>query len=293
MDAAGKTLLYASEPFSEAVSISAVGPNGLTPTGNLTFSGFLPVGLAVDASQNLYVPLVPVQSQQGQLDVFPRGAKKPSKVYTKGLTLPEVAAVDSHGTLYVGNFSNTSGDCTIVEYANGSMKPTAVITGIPGCLDGVAVDPSGNLYVTYLHYPKSGGTDSDVLKYAPGSTKGVRLNLKAPGGNLFWNVAVDDKGDVVVSNVQEVGTINQVLVFPRGSTRPAHTVQYGLGWYPNYFALQGDRFYTLAYMVNEMPAGTIPNGEPAEFDFPSGREHFVESPKLLTPGYYFGYAVSP
>jgi NHL repeat len=292
-DAGRKSLIYASEPFGEAVSISAIGPKGLTPVGNLTFSGFLPVGLAVDASQNLYVALIPTQSQNGQVDVFPRGAKQPSKVYTDGLTQPEDVAVDSGGTVYVANFSNTSGDCTIVEYAKGSMKPTRVITGIPGCLDAVAVDSSRNLYATFVYYPASGGVVSDVLKYAPGSNKGVRLNLTAPGGNLFWNVAVDDKGDIVVANVQEVGTVNQILVFPRGSRRPAHAVQYGFGWYPLYFALQGTRFYTLAYMVNEFPPGAIPYGEPAVFDYPSGRERFVESPKLLNPGYYFGYAVSP
>jgi hypothetical protein len=290
--AGGKTLVYASEPLNELVSVSAVGSTGLTPVGTLSFTGFLPIGLAVDAAQNLYVPLVPLQGQGGQVDVFPRGAKQPSKVYTNGLTQPEDVAVDSRGTVYVGNFSDTSDQCTIVEYAKGSMNPTAVITGNPGCLNAVAVDASRNLYATFVDYPTSGGTVSDVLKYAAGSTHGVRMNLQAPGGNLFWNVAVDGKGDVVVANVQEIGTVNQLLVFPSGSTRPAHTVQYGLGWYPNYFALDGDRFFTLAYMVNELPPGAPPNGEPAEFAYPSGHERLVESPKLLDPGYYFGYAVS-
>jgi hypothetical protein len=289
----GKTLLYASEPFDGAVSILSVGPKGLTPVGNLTFNSYLPIGIAVDASQNLYVPLVPLAGEQGAVDVFPRGATKPSRVYTKGLAQPEYVTVDSQGTVYVANFSDTSGDCTVVEYAKHSMKPTDVISGIPGCIDGMTVDSSLNLYVTYVAYPSSGGVQSDVLKYAPGSKRGAPLNLKAPGGNLFWGVAVGAKNDIIVMNDQEIGTINQILVFPSGSTSPTKTVQYGLGWYPEYFALQGDRFFAPAFMVNELAPGVVPSGEPAEFAFPGGRELLVESPKLLNPGYYFGYAVSP
>ena len=293
MTSSGKTFLYASEPFNGAVSILSVDSKGLRVVGNLAFNSFLPIGVAVDASQNLYVSLVPLAGQQGAVDVFPRGATKPSRIYTKGLTQAEYVTVDSQGTVYVANFSDSSGGCSVVEYAKHSMKPTAVITGIPGCIDGLTVDSSENLYVTYVAYPSSGGIQSDVLKFTPGSKNGVALDLKAPGGNLFWGVAIDAKNDVVVMNDLEIGTVNQILVFPSGSTRPKQTLQYGLGWYPEEFALRGNRLFAPAFMVNELPPGAVPNGEPAEFDFPSGRELLVESPKLLNPGYYFGYAVSP
>ena len=178
---ARETLLYASEPFSGEVSISSVDSKGLRAVGNLAFNSFLPVGVAVDASQNLYVSLVPLAGQQGAVDVFPRGATKPSKVYTKGLTQAEYVTVDSQGTVYVANLSDSSGGCSVVEYAKHSMKPTAVITGIPGCIDGLTVDSSENLYVTYVAYPNSGGVQSNILKFTPGSKNGITLNLKAPG----------------------------------------------------------------------------------------------------------------
>ena len=73
-------------------------------------------------------------------------------------------------------------------------------------------------------------------------------------------------------NDQEIGTVNQILVFPSGSTKPKQTVQYGLGWYPEEFALWGNHLFAPAFMVNELPPGVVPSGEPAEFDFPSGRE---------------------
>ena len=87
----------------------------------------------------------------------------------------------------------------MLEYAKGSMKPTAVITDVPGCPNGVAVDSSSNLYVTFIYYPPSGPWQTDVMKYAPGSTNGTRLNLQAPGRNDFYGIAADSKGQVAVA----------------------------------------------------------------------------------------------
>ncbi|MBV8531833.1 MAG: hypothetical protein JO104_10980 [Candidatus Eremiobacteraeota bacterium] len=286
----GKTLLYAAEPFAGIISVSTVSANKLTPSGELSFSGAIPFELAAD-SKNLYVGLLN-PSGPSSVEVFPRGATKPSKIYTDGITGPLDVAIDAHGTLYVANFVSSS-SCNVLEYAKGSMKPTATITDVPGCPNGVAVDSASNLYVTYIYYPTGKPWQTDVLKYARGSTSGVRLNLKAPGRNDFYGLAVDAKGDVLVANEQEDGMLYQILIFPAGSHAPTNALQYGDGWFPLFFALDEDRLFAPAYLEQGTASLMTLGDVPAEFDYPSGRERIVESPKLLAPGFVFSFAVSP
>src|SRR5262249_13170510 len=151
--------------------------------------------------------------------------------------------------------------------------PTAVITDVPGCPNGVATDTSGNLYVSYYVYPNSGGLQSDVMKYAPGSTKGNALKLSVPGGALLWHPGIDANGDLAVTNIQADDTLAQILVFKNGSKTPTQTIQDGFGWQPIYFAIHGNRLFTGCF--EQIPLGN----EPAEFAYPSGREQFVMSPK--------------
>jgi hypothetical protein len=244
----------------------------------------------VDSSKNLYVSVFKV-SGSPSVEVFAPGSITPSKVYTDGIVGPIDLAVDLHGTLYVANVSG-SGICNVVEYAKGSMKPTAAITNLPGCPDGVATDLDSNLYVSYTYYPPTGPWQTDVVKFARGSTKGARLHLKAPGLNYFYGIAVDSKGDVVVANSQEVGAISQILIFPHGSHNPTRSVQYGDGWSPLYFALDGDRLFAPAYLEQGTTSLLTIGDEPAEFEYPSGSERFVENPKLAAPGFFFAFAIS-
>ncbi|MBV8198174.1 MAG: hypothetical protein JO263_08560 [Candidatus Eremiobacteraeota bacterium] len=289
--AAGKTLLYASEPFVSAVSISTVTAKALAPSGQLTFNGALPFGMAVDSAKNLYVAVLSSSGPQS-VEVFPRGATKPSKIYTDGITGPLDVAVDARGTLYVANFvSSTS--CNVLEYAKGSMKPTAVITDVPGCPNGVAVDSDSNLYVTFIYYPQGQPWITDVMKYGPGATKGTRLQLSASPYSDFYGIAVDAKGNLVVANSLEVGTIDQILVYPPGSHRPAASAQYGDGWFALFFALAGNRLFAPAYLEQGTGSLMTLGDVPAEFDYPSMRQRLVENPKLAGTAFYFGFALSP
>jgi hypothetical protein len=288
---AGQTLLYVSEPFASAVSVSTVGTNAITPSGELTFDGAIPFSLAVGPSKSLYVAVLDA-SGPPSVEVFPRGSTKPSKTYTDGVTGPLDVAVDARGTLYVANFVSSS-SCNVLEYANGSMKPTAVITDVPGCPNGVAVDANSNLYVTFIYYPPTGPWQTDVMKYARGSTKGTRLNLKAPGRNDFYGIAVDGKGDLLIGNEAQVGMLYQILIFPRGAHAPASEIAYGDGWFPLFFTLAGNRIFAPAYLEQGTGSLMTIGDEPAEFDYPSGRERVVESPKLVDPEFYYGFAVSP
>jgi sugar lactone lactonase YvrE len=288
---AGQTLLYVSEPFGSAVSISTVGANAITQSGELTFDGAIPFSLAVGPSKNLYVALLN-PSGPPSVEVFPRGSTKPSKVYTDGVTGPLDVAVDPHGTLYVANFVSSS-TCNVLEYAKGSLKPTAVITDVPGCPNGVAVDASSNLYVTYIYYPATGPWQTGVMRYARGSTKGTRLNLKASGRNDFYGIAVDAKGNLVIANEAQDGMLYQILIFPRGSRAPAGGMAYGDGWFPLFFTLDGNRLFAPAYLEQGTASLMTIGDEPAEFDYPGGRERLVESPTLADPAFYYAFAISP
>jgi hypothetical protein len=299
-----QTLLYVSQLVSSSVGIYAVGAKGFKTAGTLTLgSGSYPLGLTVDGSQNLYVAISTLGgSGTPSVDVFPRGATQPSKVYTDGLTGPIDVAVDRHGTLYVANLANPGGGgCgqssgpggSVVEYANGSSTPTATITDFPGCPNGVAVDSKSNLYLTYIYYPASGFVQSDVRKYAYQSTKGEELNLQVSGGPFMGGIAVTPKGDIVVENSQADATLNQILTFPSGSKTPSSTIQYGgVGWGTGfkYFALLGNRIFAPAYIAESL--SFIAN-TPAEFDYSSGRQRFAESPADTSAPISYGFAASP
>jgi hypothetical protein len=298
---AGKTLLYASEPYISTVSVSVVGAKGLAPIGQLTFNGELPLSMAVDSSKNVYVALLNPNGPQN-IEVFPRGSTKPSRTYTNGIGGALNIAIDSHDTLYVANFVG-SNSCNVLEYAKGSMKPTRTITDVPGCPNGVGVDANANLYVTYIYYPPTGPWQTDVMKYAAGSTTGTRLHLKSPGPGLsvFYGVTGAANGDVVVGSLHEGYAFDQILTYHPGSQTPASRIEYGNDWYPLFFALAGDRLFAPAFLEQGGAASAgilsffdlIIGDVPAEFAYPSGRELLVESPVKLTPGFYYAYAISP
>jgi hypothetical protein len=298
-----QTLIYASQPFSGVVTISALTAKGLKPVGELSLpSGGFPLGLTVDASQNLYVAISPAGSGAASVAVYPRGATTPSEIFTSGLSGPVDVAVDRHGTLYVANLANPDGGgCgqgsgpggSVVEYAKGSTTPTRTIADFPGCPSAVAIDSNANLYLTYIYYPASGFTQSDVRKYPYQSVHGKALHLHVPGGSLFGGVAVNPAGDVVVENVQDDATLNQILTFAQGSGRPMRRIQYGGdGWGTGFkfFALLGHRLFAPAYVVESF--GYVVTTL-AEFEYPSGREVFVQNPALASLPFAYGIAVSP
>jgi hypothetical protein len=299
-----QTLIYTSQTFSSVVTISALTAQGLKPAGQLALpSGGFPLGLTVDASQNLYVAISPLGSVGvASVAVYTRGATKPSEVYTSGLTGPIDVAVDRYGTLYVANLTNPSGGgCgqgsgpggSVVEYAKGSTTPTRTITDFLGCPNAVAVDSNANLYLTYIYYPSSGFAQSDVRKYPDKSIDGKALHLRVAGGADFGGVAAASPGDVIVQNVQDDATLNQVLTFAHHAKRPTSAIQYGgEGWGTGFkfFALLGNQLFAPAYVAQSF--GYVVTTL-AEFKYPSGREVFVQNPALTSLPFAYGVAVSP
>jgi hypothetical protein len=298
-----QTLIYASQPFSSVVTISALtAKGGLKLVGELTMpSGGFPLGLTVDSSQNLYVAISPVGSGVASVAVYPRGATMPSEVYTSGLSGPVDVAVDRYGTLYVANLANPGGGgCgqgsgpggSVVEYVKGSTTPSRTITDFPGCPNALGVDSNADLYMTYVYYPASGFAQSDVREYQYQSIHGVPLHLHVRGGALFGGIAVTSAGDIVVENVQDDATLNQVLTFAQNSKKLIGTIQYGGdGWGTGFkfFALLGQRLFAPAYVVESFSYVVTTVGE---FEYPSGREIFVQNPALVSLPFAYGVAVS-
>ncbi|HEX4012327.1 MAG TPA: hypothetical protein VHX17_00400 [Candidatus Cybelea sp.] len=297
------TLLYTSDPFEAAVDIWTVKGKALKSSGRLELgAGAFPLGLTVDSAQNLYVAVSSLGSGTPSVAVIARGATKPSRVYTQGLTAPVDVAVDAHGTLYVANLANPlGGGCaegsgpggSVIEYAQGSSKPARTIDDFTGCPEGIAVDSSSNLYLTNIYYPATGFLLSDVTKYAYKSTHGTALGLQVPGGPDLGGIQIAGNGDLVVQNVQDDATLNQVLTFPQGSKTPSNTIQYpGVGWGTGFkfFALSGKRFYAPAYIMENY--GDVAT-RPAQFAYPSGRELLVQKTISSTEPFVYGMAVSP
>lgn len=297
------TLLYTSQPLLSAIDIWSVTKKGFKLNGQLSVgAGNIPFGMTVDASQNLYVAISSFGSGTPSVEVFPRGATKPSTVYTSGLSAPTDVAVDGNGTLYVANLSQNEGSgCgagsgpggNVVEYDAGSTSPSRTIAGFPGCPSGIAVDSSGNAYLSYVYYPTSGFLQSDVIEYANKSTTGTALGLQPPGGPQIGGLQVASNGDLLVQNGQDDATVNQILTFPHGSTSPSNTIQYpGTGWGTafKFFALMGNRIFAPAYVA---PNFSYVAATPAEFAYPSGRQINVQSKLGSTGPFSYGFAVSP
>jgi hypothetical protein len=134
---------------------------------------------------------------------------------------------------------------------------------------------------------------SDVTEYAYKSTHGTALGLQVPGGPALGGIQIASNGDVVVENVEDDATLNQVLSYPHGSKKPSSTIQYpGTGWGTSFkfFALSGNRFYAPAYIVESyLDVAT----RPAKFAYPSARELLVQKTSSSTEPFAYGMAVSP
>ena len=298
------TLLYTSEPFDAAVDIWTVSAKALKSSGRLELgAGAVPLGLAVDTAQNLYVAIGSLGSGTPSVAVFPRGATKPSKTYTQGLSEPEDVAVDAHGTLYVANLANAlGGGCgqgtgpggNVIEYANGSMSPTRTIDDFIGCPEAIAVDLERQSLPdepVHIRRPASFRAMSPSMRI--NRTHGKALGLQVPGRLISVGFKIASNGDIVVQNVQDDATLNQILTFPHGATKPSNTIQYpGTGWGTGFkfFALSGKRFHAPAYIVENFPDVVT---RPAQFAYPSGRELLVQKTISSTEPFAYGMAVSP
>jgi hypothetical protein len=185
----GPLLYVAAEQDNEILIYPENGYNQ-SPVGMITSGVAKPYGLFVDQSGSLYVS----NQNPPTVTVYAPGSTDPSVTYSEGLERPLYSIVDQYGDLFVGNSSGYQcGTGTIVEYKTGSQNPYQTLS-VPGReVDGMDFDQQGNLYAAYRRCGRRGG----IVKFAPGSTEGQRLDIKVyqPQGLI-----VDDDGNILVAD---------------------------------------------------------------------------------------------
>jgi uncharacterized repeat protein (TIGR02543 family) len=161
----------------------------------LSASGEPPYGVAVDASNNVYI------AQAGSvMKVTPSGAA--SVVADNSVVqFPQATAVDGSGNVYI---ADGSGKVLMVPW-NGAAYGTAIALG--GSLStawsspyGIAVDGSGNIFVV------DQGSNNRVVKIPPtdlscSTASDCVTNVGGASINFPYGVAVDGGGNVYVSSL--------------------------------------------------------------------------------------------
>jgi len=219
------TLRGATVHLGPGASVGARRMLGSTATSFLTTGLSNPVGMAFDASGNLYVanygsntvskvaagtstatpfitsglsgPMGLAFDASGNLYVANQNNSTVSKVaagtstatpfVTSGLSGPQYLAFDATGNLYVVNYFNN----TVSKVAAGTSTATPFVTSGLSEPIGLGFDPGGNLYVV------STGTNI-VSKVAPGSSTAIPFITS--GLNRPWGLAFDASGNMYVAN---------------------------------------------------------------------------------------------
>ena len=129
-----------------------------------------PLGLAVDASSNLYI----ANHGANQILVYNSGyAQQTAKTITTSIAEPTGLAIDPYGNLWVANYSSGS----ITEYTAGVQQSANTITsGISGP-QNMAFDGLGDLWVN--------NNASDLTIYAPTSAV-------APPSSLVQTISISN-----------------------------------------------------------------------------------------------------
>jgi hypothetical protein len=128
-----------------------------------------PVGLAVDASSNLYVANLDYDNILIYNSTY---VQQSSKTIVKGIASPASVAIDPYGNLWVGNLAPPS---SITEYTNGVQDTSNTITnGIAGPTE-IAVDSLDNLWV--VNFLANVTIYSPTAVYAPPSKLVQTLNI--------------------------------------------------------------------------------------------------------------------
>lgn len=174
-DSSGK--LYVSNAASIAVFAPTSRPGYMTYARTITKGIQLPVALAVDPSDQLFVancrrcPFSQPGKRKDWISVYASNGSAPLRRFddgSDGRKIPRDLAIDSTGRLYVANdnLDRAGGPHggEILVYAPGGSTPIGTITQGIDIPVALALDPSNNLYVANAY----GG---DVTVYNPGGTQ--------------------------------------------------------------------------------------------------------------------------
>ena len=261
---AGKALLFVADQGNQRVWIYPQKGTNPAPIGQITDAVSGPDGIYVDKNGTLYV----CNFGNGTVTEYPKGQTTSSKTLT-GAGSPKYVIAGGNGTVYVSDFHGSAGG-RVLEYAGGSTTPTTTIPfqTFPA---GIALDGHGRIYVAYQD---SGNNDMEVLRFAPGKTKGKNLGIHVkfgyPGG-----ATIDRSGNLLVADQ----SVSQVDVFPPGATAPSQVIS----GFPLAYQIALDHQNNHLYV-------SAPSGSVAEVNYPAGTP--IQSITNSLSGAY-GVAVSP
>lgn len=212
-------VLYWSDAATDAVYL--VNANNLAGPllGKIADGTHAPGALAIDTKGVLYV------ATANKVMLYKPGSLHPFRAITDPEGAPGVVAVGADGTLAVtfggGIFKNGVLDI----FDKGSPTPTRRIPlSLHGeaalLISGVSVDSSENVYLSLHHYPDG---PAGLFKFAPGSTRAIKLNL-LPGtlGGL------DAKGNVYIA------AVSVILEYAPGARTLLRTITNGLASVPSF-----------------------------------------------------------
>jgi hypothetical protein len=200
--------LYVADQPNQRVAIFSQKTGA--PTGQITDGIAGPDGLYIDPKGTLYV----CNFGAGTVTEYPKGQTTHSKTLT-GTIGPKYVVAGKDGTVYVSDFGDGS-HSNLYEYAKGSTTPTTTIPfeTFPA---GVALSAKNKLYVAYSDPTNN---DIEVLRFAPGSTKGKNLGIHIKYDNA-GGLAFDKTGDLLLDDQSLPG----VDVFPPGATMPLQQIK--------------------------------------------------------------------
>ncbi|WP_158820779.1 NHL repeat-containing protein [Granulicella sp. S156] len=174
-----------------------------TETPTIVDSGFVPQGVAVDSSGNVYI----TDSVGRVLKATPSGGIYiPSVLPTSGLNDPYGIAVDSSGNLYIADSGNNR---VVKETLSGGSYSQSSIGSKLVSPKGVAVDKNGNLYITSKGPIPNIGND-DVYKETPSGSGYKELPI-FDGLSNPYGVAVDSSGNVYITNTGNNSILMETL----------------------------------------------------------------------------------
>ncbi len=222
------------------VTVYSPGGNGnVSPSYTLAGLGIgYPLGIAVDASDNIYV--ANDNSNEGSIDditVYPSGNPIPKQTIglNPDLDAPAGIALDSSGNIYVTNEGSLSGSEDSVNiyppgsYANVSLS-NAIAANISGDNTGLALpsaitlDASGKIYVAN----SAGSPDAlgSVTVYSAGSSQNATPVATIAGTSTSDNtgfnspngIALDSTGNIYVANTYGgPDGAGSITIYPPGS----------------------------------------------------------------------------
>jgi len=152
----------------------------------------VPTGIAIDASNNLYVS----SGVGGSGVVIEKPGISGTTVTLTTLNTPVALAVAPDGSLYIGDQHNNM----VYRYSGGTTTPAFSNSSITK-LTGIHLDNTSNLYVTSqsnatvlkVAVPATVYTPRlDMGSAAVGSTRTITVNLNVPGGNSVSTIGVAD-----------------------------------------------------------------------------------------------------